>query len=374
MSAHPHYAHAIPFAQLLAELEAARAQKLVYSRTDGSLQLWCYTAKAVYDKAWTPAVEAARGLVLDLQRRLIVATPFPKFFNIGEAGVAVPDESFEVFEKVDGSLIILFHDGKQWRTATKGALDSPQALWAAERLSMADLSSLELGTTYLAEAIYPENRIVVRYAESGLVLLAAYDAKGVEYSAQGVTVAAKQLGWRVAKRESFGSMADLLVRAEKLTANEEGFVLRFTSGLRLKLKGSAYARLHALIAGVTPLGLWELLAAEKDIEMVRREIPEEFWWDFDEIRRLLEERLEARLAAVRQLAAEVALLSDKELGLRLGGVPKDTARYLFGYRRSPDLRSDRRAMQNLLRDIRPQGNVLPGYRPSYAVQHVMDDG
>ena len=37
--------------------------------------------------------------------------------------------------------------------------------------------------TYLAEAIYPSNRIVVQYAENGLFLLAAYREDGAERSA-----------------------------------------------------------------------------------------------------------------------------------------------------------------------------------------------
>ena len=86
-----------------------------------------------------------------------------------------PDRPFETFEKVDGSLIILFWHAGEWRTATKGTFGSAQASWAAERLRGCDLSALSRGTTYLAEAVYAENRIVVRYDQDELVLLAAYD-------------------------------------------------------------------------------------------------------------------------------------------------------------------------------------------------------
>src|SRR5262245_6818820 len=171
-----HPARTVPFRDLLDALRGAREARLVSEQAGpAGLRLYCYTSSCVYDGKWNDATLIARGLILDVEKESIVATPFPKFFNAFERGEAIPDRPFETFEKVDGSLIILFwHDGT-WRTATKGAFASPQAVWAAERLSRCDLTALHHGTTYLAEAVYPENRIVVRYVEAELVMLAAYD-------------------------------------------------------------------------------------------------------------------------------------------------------------------------------------------------------
>jgi len=373
MPAIQHYARTIPYDQLVAELEAARAERLVYTRSDGAVQLWCYTSKAVYDRGWTPAIIAARGLVLDRDRRCVIATPFPKFFNVGELGEPVPDEPCEIFEKVDGSLIVIFHDGHRWRTATKGSLESAQARWAELRLADMNLSPFVPGTTYLAEAIYPENVIIVRYDEAALVLLGAYHADGVELTTPELAATASQLGWRMARREAFAGVADALAHAETLPATEEGYVLRFASGLRLKAKGNAYRRLHALISRVTPLGLWDALFAGDDMAAMRRLVPEEFWSDFDAILTLLTTALDAKLAAIATAAAAVAHLSDKELGLAQKTLPQETARFLFTYRRNPDLLRDAKARQVLLRDIRPVANVLVGYEPSYAIQRIAAD-
>lgn len=215
----PHYARTVPYAQLEAELHAARAERLVYWKDEGPLRLWCYTSKAVYDRAWSPAVLAARGLVLDRDRQVVVATAFPKFFNVGELGQPVPDEPCEVFEKVDGSLIVIFHDGARWRAATKGALDSAQALWAQRRLDVADLAPLVTGVTYLAEAIYPENKIIVPYEETGLVVLAAYGSDGIELTSAEVEQVAGALGWRAARRQAFASVGDA-IRARRHAAEE----------------------------------------------------------------------------------------------------------------------------------------------------------
>lgn len=369
----PHYARTIPYAQLEAELHAARAERVVYWKDDGQLRLWCYTAKAVYDRAWSPAVLAARGLVLDRERREVVATAFPKFFNVGELGQPVPDEPCEIFEKVDGSLIVIFHAGGRWRAATKGALDSSQAKWAGARLATLDLSPLLPGTTYLAEAIYPENKIIIPYAETGLVMLAAYAASGLELSDGDVRATADALGWRTAARQGFASPAEAIAHADTLPKTEEGYVLRFASGLRLKAKGAAYRRLHAMVARVTPLGLWDAMAAGDDLDQLRREIPEEFWWDFDEIRRLIETELTARVAAVAALGASVADLDDKALGLRLRTLPEQERRHLFAWRKRPDLLADPKSRAALLRDIKPKANALPGYRESFAVRRLADE-
>ncbi|PXA97756.1 2'-5' RNA ligase [Nostoc sp. 3335mG] len=373
MSNTPHYARTIGFDQLVAELHAARAERAVYSRRDGPLQLWCYTSKAVYDRLWSPATLAARGLILDVEERRVVATAFPKFFNLGEAGTPVPDGPCEAFEKVDGSLIVIFHHDGRWRAATKGALDSSQALWAEARLRDQGLSALVPGTTYLAEALYAENRIVVRYDESGLVLLAAYDEQGFELDFDSIEATAQALGWRAAGRIRFAGIDDLIARAGMLPADAEGYVLRFAGGQRVKLKGAEYSRIHAILSRVTPLGIWDAMVAGDSLDEMRRVIPEEFWWDFDEIVRLLREAMQARINRVGEVAAELAGLSDREVGLRLATLPKEVARYLFIYRRNPDLTADGKAWSMLLRDVRPVGNALPGYTASYALSQATGD-
>lgn len=373
MAEQRHYARTISYDQLVAELMAARAERVVYWKSDGPLQLWCYTSKAVYDRAWSPAVIAARGLVLDRDRRTVIATAFPKFFNVGELGQPIPDEPCEVWEKVDGSLIVIFHDGARWRAATKGALDSTQAVRAQALLDAMDLAPLIPGTTYLAEAIGPENRIIVRYETSAMVMLAAYGPDGFELTSDAVGQTAAALGWRMARREPFASLEEAAAHAETLPESEEGYVIRFASGLRLKAKGNAYRRVHALIERVTPLGLWDLLVAGDDLAATRRHVPEEFWWDFDEIARLLRATLDARVAAITAAAAETAHLSDKELGLALPTLPPEVARFMFAARRRPDLLGDAKARGALLREIRPMGNVLAGYQPSYALQRIAED-
>jgi RNA ligase len=218
--AHP--ARTLTFDELWNGLQQAKAEKLVSENigTDG-LRLFCYSDSCVYDKGWNDITMLARGVILDPESKRVVATPFPKFFNVGEKADTIPDLPFETFEKLDGSLIILFHHKGEWRTATKGSLGSDQAKWAARWLLGYALTVLDKSTTYLAEAVYPENRIVVHYGYEGLVLLGGYDGDGMELGYGELHDLAAVLGWRVAKRHTFGSLSELLSLAKTLPGTEE---------------------------------------------------------------------------------------------------------------------------------------------------------
>jgi RNA ligase len=369
-----HPARTMPFAELWAGLQAARAAGMVLVRQDADTgrSLWCYTTRCVYESGWDAFSLLARGLVLHEGAQQVVATPFPKFFNLGERGQVIPELPFEVFEKLDGSLVIIhFHSGR-WRAATKGTFDSPQAIWAESRLTQQDLSALQPGKTYLAEAVYPENRIVITYAEPALVLLATYDENGLELETAALQAVAAALEWRMAERYHYDSFADLVAEAHRLPASREGFVIRFANGMRLKVKGAGYRRIHALISHCTPLALWEAWAAGDNLNAIRRELPEEFWSDFDSITALLQQVMTAFTVRISQAVANVAGLNDKELGLRLAEQPEAIRSFLFPWRKSGGNLTGKNR-EALFRAIRPTGNILAGYTPSYAMKRVADE-
>jgi RNA ligase len=368
-----HPARNMPFDELHAGLEAARAAGTVVSKQcPAGRTIYVYSARCVYESAWDRFSLMARGLILHPRGRRVLATPFPKFFNVGERGLAIPDLPFEVFEKVDGSLAIIHQFDGAWRAATKGAFDSAQAAWVETRLRAQDLSALVPGATYLAEAVYPENRIVIRYGKPELVLLAAYLEDGTEVPFDALGETADALGWRVARRHAFDSFSALVEHARGLPKTEEGFVIRFIDGLRLKLKGDEYKRIHALISRCTPLAMWEAMQAGDDLQAIRRDLPEEFWGDFDAITAMLQRRLDEVTARVAAAAAEAAHLSDKELGLRLRSLDPQVRPFIFHWRKDGG-RLAGRARDGLFRTVRPTGNVLEGYAPSYAMGRVIDD-
>lgn len=96
------------------------------------LLIWNYTEKVQYDNLWDDITSVCRGLITNQDGR-IVARPFRKFFNI-EEGRHQETDQFEIYEKMDGSLGIVFFYENEWHIATRGSFISEQALKGAELL------------------------------------------------------------------------------------------------------------------------------------------------------------------------------------------------------------------------------------------------
>ncbi|MEV7373181.1 RNA ligase [Streptomyces sp. NPDC090301] len=235
------------------------------------LSIYTYTRACQYAQHWNEATTRCRGLVADDADGRIVALPLPKFFNVSEHAAGrpyappLPDEPFEVYDKVDGSLGVVFHYDGRWHVASKGSFTSVQATWAQRRLDAADTAGLTPGVTYLAEILHPGNRIVVNYGDRrDLVLLAAFDRDGTE-----VPLAEAATGWQrvgsVVRTWPAMDLAELVALTESNTlpdghratgTDAEGFVLRFASGRRAKAKLAEYVRLHKVLTGVTERDIW----------------------------------------------------------------------------------------------------------------------
>jgi RNA ligase len=373
MTIHP--ARQMPFAALLAGLQSEISAGNVHEQAKGDLRLYCYSRQCQYERAWNAINEMARGLVLDVAAKEVVATPFPKFFNIGEraANDNFPALPFETFEKVDGSLIVIWYHGGKWNCSTKGSFDSEQAQKAQAIVDGLDACVFMKGNTYLAEYVGPDNRIVVHYDKSELVLLGAYSIGGYEKPSYYVDTVASLHGWRAAKSYQYGSIAGLVATAPTLPSDQEGFVIRFENGYRLKVKGDEYKRIHALISRCTPLAMWEAMRDGIDVAALRKELPEEFWVDFDAILAALRLQIDSIRTITKIHAEKHAGLSDKEMAAALSSVPSAVRSFIFPYRKHGDLLAYPKTRAALFRAIRPTGNLLPGYVPSYVFNRVMDE-
>lgn len=208
----------------------------------------------------------------------IVARPFPKFFNLDEAinqGEQLPLEDFVVQEKFDGSLGILYWVNDKPYLATRGSFISDQSKVGTELLQGYSQYFGELirEYTYLFEIIYPENRIVVDYGgRRDIVLLAAVDTQtgkdvdGVFNAPWGFPIASFVDGI-----DDYSKLKD---RAEN---NKEGFVIRFKSGKRYKVKFDEYVRLHRLVTGVNARRIWDLLRNHESFDELLERVPDEFF-------------------------------------------------------------------------------------------------
>lgn len=247
----------------------------VQKHPHADLWIYNYTAKAQYQQVWNETTLACRGLILDAERR-VMARPFRKFFNLQEHVGPLPLEPFDVFEKVDGSLGILYFVDAEPRIATRGSFQSEQAQRATQILhTRYSHVSFDPAYTYLFEILYPENRIVVDYGGvEDLILLAMIETEsGVELPPE-----------EVRRASAFPTPAwhGLLHSPDELSldsgANAEGYVIRFReNGLRLKVKFAEYIRLHRLITGVNTRHIWDLLRNGQSFDELLARVPDEYY-------------------------------------------------------------------------------------------------
>ena len=258
------------------------------------LAIWNYTQKCVFEKYWTEETTMARGLVVESNTGKIIGRPLKKFFNFEEHYGPLPGGSYEIREKVDGSLIILFYYNNNWMFATKGSFVSEQSL-EAKLIWNEKYSDVELDKdySYLFEVIYPNNRIVVDYGpRRDLVFLAKINTKTAEerFPYQD----AVEYPFSVPEFYGLHSGKENPIALRLLEEpNKEGFVLRYHgSGLLLKLKFYEYLRLHKIMTGFTEKNIWESLMKGGRSELINilERVPDEFYQWADKIANELEKK------------------------------------------------------------------------------------
>jgi T4 RnlA family RNA ligase len=242
------------------------------------LTIWNYSQTTQYEGMWDEVTLMARGLVTDNETGEIVARPFKKFFN-WEENKHTPTKDFEVFTKEDGSLGIAFNYKGNWMFASRGSFTSDQIIWATDFINdnlvhgVAAMFNVEY--TYLFEIVYKNNRIVVNYGDyEGLILLGAINTKSGEELPYNELLQYAYF-FDVVKR--YDGITDYTTLKGMIGDNEEGFVIRFSNGDRMKIKGEEYLRLHRIMTNVSTTSIWEIMANGGNMEDVLKDVPDEFY-------------------------------------------------------------------------------------------------
>jgi T4 RnlA family RNA ligase len=241
------------------------------------LTIWNYTPKVQYERLWDDITLQCRGLVTNSEGK-IIARPFKKFFNYEEHKPEdIPNEDYVVYEKLDGSLGILFNYKNEWILATRGSFTSPQAIKGKEILERHDISAWRKDNTYLFEIIYPENRIVVDYGdEEKLVVIGGIHTETSEEIPDSSLFWTQDSGFEVVTTyKTWGEGYDLL--KEEISKDKEGYVIRFKNGFRMKIKGEEYVRLHRILTNISNRDIWEYLKENKTFNDIIDKVPDEFY-------------------------------------------------------------------------------------------------
>ena len=247
---------------------------------DNSYVLYCYTVSTQIQGKWNDATKLARGLIVqrgaaDLSDAQIIARPWSKFFTLAqqqggwhlgdEENASSAEDAFatldfdapaSVYDKMDGSLGILYRDPKGLPAlATKGSFASPQALDYTNHLrndekafeAASTLISRNDDTTALFELVGPGNRIVLAYDKKEVVLL------GGSHKRTGASVDPEELkAWSsadlpVVERMKASTLREAL--AIEPRDGREGVVVSVggDTPMKIKIKQDDYLRIHRIV-------------------------------------------------------------------------------------------------------------------------------
>ena len=250
------------------------------------LTIWNYTKAVQYEDYWDEVTLMCRGLVTNSGGE-IIAYPMKKFFNYSQlkAWDKVPSGDFDVIEKVDGSLIQMFRYEGEIVVCSKGSFNSAQAQMAKEILRERSLllAHIKDNLNYIFELIHPDNRIVVDYKDKiDLIFLTAIDCSGKEVGYNvGLPGFPSPTMYNDLRHKNLEYLRDFI------EDGQEGFILRFKSGERMKIKSEEYLRLHRIVTNTSSKGIWKTLKEGGDIKEMMERTPDEFdEWVFKTIGKL----------------------------------------------------------------------------------------
>jgi RNA ligase len=365
------------------DIQAEIAAGNVTESRDGNLVIYKYSETCAHENRWNEVNVRCRGLVFDLSdpdKPRQLTHPFRKFFNLGERVETchenLPNEPFEVFEKLDGSCGVGFIDpdtGK-WRLATPGILTSEQAIRGTAMLAEYDTSWLLPDDTAIFEIIYPENRIVVDYADRAeLVLLAVFDRNGDEVPQGSIDRIIKFYGassrfrtFSRPKRYDHTALGNM-----PFEENAEGYVVRFKSGLRVKIKSPLYVRIHRLLEYVSPKRVLALVRGldqyGETADGVAAALPGHLRGEFDDIRALLTQRHHSITTTAKFkhfLLSHETFTTRKEKALWIkANVPRGIDSLVFSLLDDRDINDQAWKLVERELDIRAVGDPIGNGRP-----------
>lgn len=188
----------------------------------------------------------------------VVCYPFDKFGNYGEGYVPnINWNNAKVKEKVDGSLMKLWWHNGQWHISTNGTVDARTAPTSVEGISFYDVfmgvlekignpanffQSLDQDYTYMFELVSPATRVTIEYPDTALYYLGARNMLHLNEIEHHWLPADDEFNYfiRLPKEYPLTSLEECLDAVNKMTRDEEGFVVCDNQFRRVKIKSPEY--------------------------------------------------------------------------------------------------------------------------------------
>jgi len=235
-----------------------------------------------------PICDECRALILRKGTWEVMSRAFDRFYNVGEGEEwkTFQLESARIDEKLDGSLLSVYHDGTGWIPATRKmayaeggtafGLDFKQlfdqATAGTKVKEVMEASSPNNNFTFIFELTSPMNRIVTPYSETSVTLIGIRNnLNGFEVGKKALDYVAEEMGISRPKSYECSSFEELKAMADSLESMEEGFVLvieKEGSFRRLKCKNSKYLSIAHLRnnGNISPRRILTLVMDNEELE------------------------------------------------------------------------------------------------------------
>lgn len=212
-----------------------------------------------------PMVREARGIIFRENNDMTytcVRRAFDKFFNYGEPNAADIDWlDFSVQEKIDGSLISVWFDCREWHYSTNGSINMDTAPTGDVMLPtfgvVFDAALANNGLTrktfeehlnpvicYTFELVSPQTRVVIPYEKPDLYFTGARNMVDNEECSTSMWEVAKYI--KSPKVYSFDSLESIKEAVAALPWDEEGYVVVDDKFNRVKVKSMEWVKAHAV--------------------------------------------------------------------------------------------------------------------------------
>lgn len=218
-------------------------------------------------------------------RWICISRGFDKFGNFEESYAPKIDwESAIIMEKVDGSLIRCFWDNGKWHIATNGQIDAFETViddrgWTFGHLVYKALGGeyrfnkltmlLDPNFTYMFELVSPMTQVIIPYPETKLYYLGARDMVTMRENKFKDYKVIKAFGISIPKHYPIHNIAECIGEANRMTKDEEGFVVVDKNYNRIKVKSPEYLRAARLNNN-------NRITIKRVVEMMREEQLDDF--------------------------------------------------------------------------------------------------
>jgi len=242
-------------------------------KRSGGYIMFVYKKRA---NAGIDIVKECRGIILDeTDNYKPVCVPFFKFENYSEPYADEIDwNTARVLEKIDGSLIKVWHNKGVWRISTNKSISAESAKTNYNENTFYQLfqkawidtgkkfDELNPDFTYMFELISPQSRVVVPHKDTKLYHIGTRDIKTL----QELNL---DIGIEKPKEYNFTSIEACLDAAKNLDKYQEGFVVVDGAWRRVKVKSPQYVAMHHLVNDIsTEKRCLDIILAGEETELI----------------------------------------------------------------------------------------------------------